>query len=144
MSISSVKTPNQIRQDIIVMQDCLQKYRQLVSEHQAIHPDAMRAKSFFERLVWQIEKGIPQIALFTLISTYQDDNTREQFYEFLDVIIMSLREFYDRYQKEYLGRLFDFNDFIHTYRVDRYFAQIDSLFTEASAIAAPIIIQELE
>ena len=126
------------------MQECRQKYQELADWHQAIRWDTMRAKSFFESLVKQIEDSIPQIALFTLISKYQDDRTQDRFYQLLDDIIQSLQEFYDRYQEESSRNLFDLNDFIHTCRATGYFSQLNSLYIQASAIAAPIIIQELK
>lgn len=143
MSTTLVKSPSGIRSDILTLQDYLWKYQELVLQHQVLRSDIMRAKEFFEYIVQQIEKAIPQIALFTLISSYQDDRTQDQFYQLLDAIIESLQEFYDTYQEQHLRNLFDFNDFIHTCRATGYFAQLDNLFNRAATIATRAIINEL-
>jgi hypothetical protein len=143
MSATLAKRSSEIRVDILALQDWLGKYQQLVPEHQAIRSDTMRAKAFFERLVWQIDNAIPQIALFTLISKYQDDRTQYRFYQLLDYTVASLRDFYDAYQEKRYGRLFDIDELIHTCRADTLFIQLDSLFKEATKSIVPTIIKEL-
>jgi hypothetical protein len=143
MSATLAKRPSEIKVNILALQDWLGKYQGLVSEHQGIGSNTMRAKRIFEAIEQQIDNAITRVATFTLISIYLNDNTQDKFFKLLDNIIQSLRDFYDAYQEKRYGRLFDIDDFIHTCRADRYFAQLNSLFTEASAIAARIIIQKL-
>jgi len=143
MSTTLVKSPAVIKHYILTLQDYLHNYQQLVSANQAFLPDKIRVKEFFEYIVQQIEKAISQIALFTRISSYQNDSTQNQFYQLLDAIIESLQEFYDRYQEKHLGRMFDIDEFVHTCKATRYLAELDNLFTWAATIATPIIISEL-
>jgi hypothetical protein len=144
MSTTLVKSPAAIKHYILTLQDHLHNYQQLVSKNQHLQSDIMRAKSFFQYIVQQIENAISQIALFTRISSYQDDNTQNQFYQLLDAIIESLQEFYDRYQEKYLDRMFDIDEFVHTCgATEYYFPRLNRLYIEASAIATRIIINEL-
>jgi hypothetical protein len=143
MSATLAKRPSEIKVDILALQDWLGKYQGLVSEHQGIGSNTMRAKRIFEAIEQQIDNAITPIAHFTLISIYLNDNTQDKFFKLLDNIIQSLRDFYDAYQEKRYGRLFDIDEFIHTCRADTLFIQLNSLFKEATKSIVPTIIKEL-
>ena len=143
MSATLVKTASDIKKDIIIMQDYLERYRQLIPEQVAVRSAMFRNQELFKSMARSIDQGITQIAIITRLSGYVDENIQTQFYGAIEQANRSLQEFYDNYQKESVGRLFD-SDLVRMESIHYAFRYINSLFLQVSKTASLAIIQELE